>query len=328
MTWKAAFIRWQSLPRLRVSLVKQLSAARGSSVAIRHEFKLHYDSRRPQLHAFVEGIDDKTFYTSFVVRRLRGGIEYFSYDCKGKVGVLTALRELRQEYPAAEVLLFFIDKDVDNLLGVAVPDDPNLFCTDVYSIENYVSVGSAVGLLLSEVIRAESSVLDGAAVGKLFDRGISKLSRLLLPLMAWICAHRMVGGRPNLGNIRLEDVLAVDDDATVVWRRTGNRVAYFDRVCGVTTNAAVLAKARQVGRDLRRCNAPSWLRGKFAVWYVLQFARRIQEDFARQVAWSGGRGPKSLPLHSGNIVSHLVTKVREPQLLTTFLDSRVPIGYQ
>lgn len=311
-----------------MSFISLLKAARGSSVAIRHEFKLHYDSSRPQLHIFVEGGEDKAFYGSYIVRRLRPGVEFYAYECKGKKGVLQALHDLRTEHPTAEVLLFFVDKDVDDFLGVEVPSDSNLFCTDVYSIENYVAVSSVVGLWLAEALRSEQMVVDGAAVVQAFDQGIARFAEMLLPVIAWILAHRRSGAGPNLGNIRLEEMIELVDKSSARWRRQECRMRYLDRVCGVTTSSALISDARRFGRLLRQTVSPSWLRGKFAIWFVVQFVRSCEQEASRAAMDAGQRAPRWADLHAGNAVSQLVSKAREPGALRAFLDLRIPVAFQ
>lgn len=92
----------------------------------------------------LEGDDDKIVFCRWI-GRLRPGLRYEPFLCKGKRGVRQLKNSLARDLGGLDAnVYFFVDRDFDDLLGFA--DESHVFMTDMYSVENY--------LVLPEVLEA------------------------------------------------------------------------------------------------------------------------------------------------------------------------------
>ncbi len=82
-----------------------------------------------------EGLEDKTVYYIWI-QRLRD-LSYEPFPCFGKEKVLEFFKMLLRDLGDLDRgVYFFVDRDFDDLAGTQ--DDPRIFMTDRYSIENYL----------------------------------------------------------------------------------------------------------------------------------------------------------------------------------------------
>jgi Protein of unknown function (DUF4435) len=73
----------------------------------------------------------------------------------GKDQVLSLCRNLETNAEYASKILYFVDKDFDGLKGMS--PQPNLFCTDTYSVENYVVNEGAIRSILNDEFRCAAT---------------------------------------------------------------------------------------------------------------------------------------------------------------------------
>ena len=303
-----------------MSLVDLLRSARSTPASVLHEFKLYFDPARSQIHAFVEGQPDKPFYSHFISTRIPAGTRLYLYDCRGKKTVLESMDRLKKDYPQARTLLFFVDKDIDDLVGPQLGADC-LFCTEVYSIENYFLESEAIGRWLEENWRLRDVRFDFAPVLAEFERELQRFCRCMLPIMAWVVAHRLAGNKPVLTAVDIGKILQVDGDGKVVRRmNAGGRIAYLDRVAQVTTTRAVLLEVKKCIGRLRQIDALSWVRGKFSAWFFCAFVKRVEDSIRVLATEAGGTATCRIQTHENNFIECMVPKIREPAPLSIFLN--------
>ena len=199
-----------------MSLIDDLRQSRSSRVSVLHEFWTQYDPGQKRVHVFFEGHDDLAFYRPFIEQQMAVGGRLVPYRCGGKRGVYEAFDGITQRNPAIRGVLFFVDKDVDDILGKPWPTDPRIFVTDVYSIENYLVSRDSFIRFCQEAVRLgdvgfqlHSPLLDR------FDEQLSRFQRLIIPLMAWVVTMRREGQRPILTNINLGEFFEIDVECSV-----------------------------------------------------------------------------------------------------------------
>lgn len=307
-----------------MSLVEVLRRARAQPISILHEFKLYYDPNRSQVHAFVEGQPDKSFYANFIRPRLSPASRLFFYDCRGKRAVIAAMARLNEGYPEARTLLFFVDKDLDDFLVMQEEFD-SLYCTEVYSIENYLHDPIALLRWFEENLQLRDVRFDYGPLLDFFDGESNRFIEWLAPIMAWILAHREAGNRPILSSLDLGRLLSSDEGGSLS-RRTvpGGRLTYLDKVAQVATTREILRATKRWTTVLRARHPSTWLRGKFIAWFILWFIRDVEQCVLRAANEAGGSMKCQIQIHDGNLVEILATKIREPDRITLFLDRWLP----
>jgi hypothetical protein len=97
-----------------------------------------YKSTDNSIHIFHEGKDDPSFYSNYLERgRLKRQRVYY-YLFNNKKGVYFHYEKINWLKFKKNRLLFFVDKDLDDILEIKYPHDQNIFVTKYYTIENYL----------------------------------------------------------------------------------------------------------------------------------------------------------------------------------------------
>ena len=251
--------------RVRImSFVDDLKTARSGRTTVLHEFWTNYDPNRPRVHIFLEGHDDVVFYKSILEKYLEGKRPVYAYRCDGKQHVYDAFGQITAKLPHSRQILFFVDKDIDDILGQPWPTDPRIFVTDVYSIENYLVSRDAVSRFIDNFIQFRNVAFQRDAVLDQFDQQLSKFHRLVTPLMAWIIYSRRQGQKPNLSNISLSELFALSEECSIKVR-PGERAEYLTRVTAVTFPLRVSSRMLQIVNELKRLPPKRFIRGKMRV---------------------------------------------------------------
>jgi hypothetical protein len=301
-----------------VTFIDALRTARVSRVAVLHEFWTQYDPSQARVHLFFEGHDDAVFFRHFVDRYLQPRVRVFIYRCDGKSKVFEAFERIVQRFPGVKSTLFFVDKDLDDILGIPWPTDPRVFVTDVYSIENYLATRTVMQRFFRDAVRMTGVQFDEATIFEHFEAQRTRFNRLMIPLMAWILALRRAGERPNLNNINLGEVCGLTDDCRV-HARVGNRVKHLTAACGATKRGH--RQIAMVARDLSRMSSDRIVRGKFAAWFLVEFWKRLAKHLEALAREAKGKVVIRPNLERSTLVATLAPYADIPRSLELFLEA-------
>src|SRR5205823_5790279 len=120
---------------LPMSFAELLKQSRSTPVAVLHKFLTNYDPTSTRTHVFVEGVPDLAFYRAYLDQYVASDTLKM-YNCEGKIRVYETYRKIIDRFPECRRVVFFVDKDLDDITGEPWPVDPRIYVTDVYSIEN------------------------------------------------------------------------------------------------------------------------------------------------------------------------------------------------
>lgn len=173
------------------------------------EIKQHYSFNSKTLHIFVEALDDFEFY--------RKSIEfiYFEYQIKhylkkGKANVLSSYDVLDWDTYDKSRILFFVDKDYENLLGKSSKKDRNVFVTKYYSIENYLSSADIFKYTLEALFKIKSDIIVNELVLK-FEECYKKFEEQLIVLTSVILIFRKNNEHMVLENLKMDDFFHIPE---------------------------------------------------------------------------------------------------------------------
>ncbi|MFN9294453.1 MAG: DUF4435 domain-containing protein, partial [Planctomyces sp.] len=111
--------------------------------------------------------------------------------------------------------LFFVDKDIDDLVdGVAVLD---AFCfqTSWYSIEQYLCHAEMLAVVWSELFRLSMLDTRYSRVVDQYKACLNDFINAIRPVMATAVWLRRQGHRPVLANVVMDDIIKFDTDLRV-----------------------------------------------------------------------------------------------------------------
>jgi len=154
----------------------------------------------------------------------QGKVRFFI--CDGKDGVIAAYNDKRisQKISNWKRVLFFVDKDWDDLLNITkIPQSKSVFVTEYYSIENYLVNPDTVEIVWTDIYKLPQDDTRLVQVIQNFQYGYSLFVKLIRPMMAWAIAqkkkekalasaqNRKEKGL-NLNNVNLNKVFELDSD--------------------------------------------------------------------------------------------------------------------
>jgi len=301
-----------------MSFVDLLRRSRSSPVSVLHKFMTSYDPRHERTHAFVEGAPDLAFYRNYLELYVDAGTLRM-YNCEGKANVYLAYKKVVERFPDCRKTVFFVDKDLDDILGEPWPVDPRIYVTDFYAIENYVVCKEAVRRFFLDFVKIRRVEFDLEPVFQQLDSQLEAFHRALLPVMAWVVVVRRSGRRPILADVNLGGFLRFSDSG-VARRGHVPILRYLGRVTQVELRAGEWRQVRRTCRELGRLESKRYIRGKFEAWFLLGFIRQLLAKLAALAIESGGSIAVNAQLSDSNFVQLLVRAVPTPQALASFLE--------
>lgn len=138
----------------------------------------------------LEGFDDVGPYETWINRVVEAGTLKF-LPGSGKEQLL-GLRTLlaRDETGLRASVFYAVDRDFDDLLGQN--PGPDIFCTDRYSVENYVIDERVVASILRDELRLEEGSANFNAAIQAYTNNLNNLTSALIPVNFRIfCCRRL-----------------------------------------------------------------------------------------------------------------------------------------
>lgn len=258
-----------------MNLKTLLDEAKNSLAVLRHELLLSNGANA--LHCFFEGQTDESFYGTHIRSYLKAGQKMVGHCCGNKDSVYKAHADLLPKIKPPTLALFFVDKDLDDLIPIPRLADPAIYVTDTYSIENYLSNVLVIERAIGEIYRLGSGHTACAEMCKLYCTAYTQSSYFLSQLTAWILFHRRNGSRPNLNNINLDQICKISDDFAFSNNPLATVVPLLDIWTQVTTPGDYLTTYHAaLESELGTYPREKIIRGKFVLWFVVLFLRVVK----------------------------------------------------
>ena len=195
-----------------------------------HNFIVEYKKNSNTIYYFVEGKDDPHFYNRAIDYEIPVDWNKKYYIACGRDKVLDLHSRLAGTINKHQVL-FFIDRDLSELLDEELPQFDNLYITDDYSIENSICNNRTLENVLNEVFsfhNAQSA--DWDKIFSLYNETYEKFLMIIIPIMAYILFLRKnekaLNAKLNLKNFSIKDLFEINDIQPIkrisVWKNFQN----------------------------------------------------------------------------------------------------------
>jgi hypothetical protein len=301
-----------------MSFTDLLRNARSSRISVFHKFLTHYDPNSDRIFAFVEGDADEAFYRAQIQRYVPDQRKIYLYNCEGKKGVCDVYADVIKRYPKCERVLFFFDKDVDDIVSAPWPADPRIFVTECYSIENYVVSRESITRYFKDFVKIRRVDVDLDKVLAHFDEGLRTFHGLMLPVMAWIVVMKRAGSRVHLHDLDPGELFAVTDEGTFR-KEKRYAITYLLRVTQTSAGNSIWKLLRTTCSELKRLPAKAYVRGKFEAWWFIEFTRCILDGLKRVVEEANGSIRVHSQLNASTFIHLLAGGIQTPARLDAFL---------
>jgi hypothetical protein len=302
-----------------MSFTDQLRAARSRPVVPFHKFRTNYVPRSDRVYAFVEGYADEAFYRAHIQKHIPNDRDIYTYNCGGKAGVAAAFADVTKGYPQCERVLFFLDKDVDDITGKHWPMNPRIFITECYSIENYVVTKHALARYFKDYVKIGKVEIDIEKALEKFEEELAHFHAMMLPMMAWIVLMRRAGYNVVLQDINLAALFRITDDGNCRQARRRS-IQYLLKMTQVNGSSPDWKRIKATCSELRRLPPKTYIRGKFEGWWFIEYGRRMIDGLEKIVAEGGGSMKIQMPLNAGTFIQLLAAGIATPATLNSFLE--------
>lgn len=313
-----------------MSLLKLLRDARTGPSSFLHQYLLNAGKSKLAIHAFVEGQDDRSFYLPFLRSAFRGSAQLYLYVCRGKRNVYKAFDQVQPRLLAEDHAVYFVDKDLDDLIPEAFPDAEQIYVTETYSIENYLVSERSVEEVWSDSFGqapggdAFELVLDS------FNQARAAFYELSSYIAAWTIHHRRLGTRPQIANLRMDQIASLSED--LKWHQkveNGELVAVLDECCHVETTDTWYSEANQLVELTRSQDSGAITKGKHDLWFLVKFLARLRSNVEKAAAEEGRKLRVSFQITETNAVELLTPRIDTPPRLEAFLTRiRIRLGLE
>jgi Protein of unknown function (DUF4435) len=287
-----------------------------------HEFLLELKIQNKIIHAFLEGKTDESFYGSFIRRIKDDDYELKTYTCGNKDGVYYQFDQLCNRKTGNNIVLYFVDKDIEDIIPYPRNKDPKIFVTDCYSVENYIVNNEILEQVWGEIFRQRSGNEASKLILAKFTSCSNEFHRLMLTIMAWVLYHRrdieQKNNKINLDCIQLKKIYKVNEDLEFeLLIKDDGIVRLLDEQTKCNTNYALWHKHIDalIG-ELEGYPALHYVRGHNEMEFFVYFINMVKNALNKAV----GKAQKiHVELTDANAIDVLGPRVQIPNNLEEFL---------
>lgn len=299
-----------------MSFSDELKNAGSAPIAVLHEFLIQHKPDEERVHAFVEGPEDPLFYAQ-VIREFAATRPIRFYSCHGKRGVYDVFQAVTSRIGNYRHTLYFVDKDLSDVLHEIYPSDARIYVTEYYSIENYLCSVTVMQRALSEFVRIQKCTLSTDLIVTRFEEELGHFHKLMSGVMAWIICMKRLGYRPNLNNVNLSEIFEFDHNQKI--HRSRAIIAYLCKSTGVQQKGITWKTLRSIVRQNRMREPKTFIRGKYESWFFVQFLKKALEHLRIAVEGLGGSMRILVATEISNVVPLLAPRTPMPSTLFNFV---------
>jgi len=301
-----------------VSFLDSLRSSLNDKVVVTHDFLLEYNPESNIVHAFFEGKTDESFYGTFIRRLKPKKWKLCSYVCGNKDSVYYHHEKLSSRHRRNQPLLFFVDKDIEDIIPFERVLDETIYVTGYYSVESYVVSSEMLEQVWSEVFKQSSGTKESDQLIKTFKVAHDLAQEKLKEMMSWVLAHRRQGSRPNLDCIVTKGLFIIDDNLCLTFQQPSldELVQLLDERTKVETCPHTKILIDQCKEELEAHNPKEVIRGHNEMDFFIQFINKLKQVVAKE---SGNKIKANIEITKSNVLDLLGPRVLMPVQLSEFL---------
>jgi hypothetical protein len=304
------------------SFLQSLKDAGISPITSYIRFLQEYKLTDKALHLFIEGNDDPSFYTNFIKSIAGKKYELYFYNSKNKDGVYENYNKIDWTTYHKNKVLFFVDKDFSDVLGLNYISDENIFVTKHYSIENYLVNTKILKRILVDLLHiTDTDTLKG--ITTTFKQEHKIFCNQMLILTSWIIYHRSKQNNIPLSKINLNHIFSFDQNLKISRNGNPQGMKLYSYLNSKTGNAENSESWKEIKKILNQImlirKSKIHLRGKFEIWFLIAFINELMESVNSTKARGEQKLKMNINLSKSNAVEILGYRLDIPKDLKTFL---------
>jgi hypothetical protein len=299
-------------------------------------FIVFLQKQRPDtLHMFVEGPDDSSFYRQFVFDYYEDIKNIYIHPCGGKNQVYLTRQKImsrdnQPNWASSMILLYFVDKDISDILEQTYPSYSDVFVTEYYSIENYLVTEEMLLFVLMDICNFYGHQKpDFDYIQEKFKIELAKFHKIIIPTMIWGIFHKTRTSEFGFDKIQLQDIFDFNNEAELqdlLPIDLEERISFFDDMCKVTTDLGEYTVHHpNVENKIKTMNPKYYVRGKYELVFFSKFLRTIVNVLKRNGI--DVRYEEAL-MGRDNVVRTLSPRIHVmPDSIKKFLSQNIPVHH-
>lgn len=239
-----------------------------------HNFLLVYEKNAQCVYGFVEGKDDPSFYGCLIEPQLPEKWSIKLIPSGNKKKVLKSFDSFNWiDFPKNRIC-FFIDRDLQDFLNSPQPVASNIYITDGYSIENSIFKPPLLIKMLSEAYQiTQLTPEEEQFIIEILHENENIFFEAIMPLMGQILLWQRLGNKPNLNNLKLDNIFSFSQakllpiERNILLQKAANQLG---------CNLCADDKITEAENEFRSHNY-SWamVRGKYVLWFFIKQCEAI-----------------------------------------------------
>ncbi|WP_099367466.1 DUF4435 domain-containing protein [Sphingobacterium sp. 1.A.4] len=298
------------------------------------KFLTQYSRNNQIRFCFVEGHEDILFYSQFLEKYFNEENLKF-INCNGKKNVLDNYNALNWSFYDKKRVLFFIDKDFDEYILAKRTIDSNIYITDHYSIENYLTDENVLKKFIVHHCQIDNDNIITSLVEK-FRLTYTKYKEYLRKISSWMIFCRINKYNVVFNNINPSDLFKIDSNGNLIKKKLSNYSNHFeyirDKIDGDYYN---FSEIKFIYTKLAsEANDKKYIRGKYDLSFMFMFIKHLVEIQVPIVSSgvskinrkSTTKIPKpkvTIQIKEENVFQILYSKVKEPDSLVKFINNNL-----
>lgn len=270
------------------SFLDTLAAAISSPSVTLHSFLLEFKKQSKIIHAFFEGKTDESFYGTFIRNVMKDGYILKTYVCGNKDGVYYYYSHINGKDLGENIALYFVDKDIEDIIPFHREVTEKIYVTDYYSVENYIVSSVILEQIWGEIFRQGSGSVASKLVLTRFEICLREFYNFMLTVMAWVLYHRRnieskENVKLNLDCVKLKAVYRIDEELDFhILGTPDNVVEVLSSQTGCMTDMAVWNNnCKKLIEELRMFPPKHIVRGHFEMEFFVYFIHSTKSALAK-----------------------------------------------
>jgi hypothetical protein len=285
-----------------------------------HLFLIGYNPKKKVVHCFFEGKTDESFYGTAVRHLLPHGYKLKTYICGKKDSVLYHYKEIGHKTSDIQPLLFYIDKDIDDIIPISVEKSETIYETIFYSIENYIVTSESLSQVWAEIFRQSSGTTISSKLELLFNEALEEYNNISRTFMAWVLFQRRKGGvRLNLDCIKTTDLFTINNNFKLSPTFTVSDIyKYLDEKTKVNTEQTEYNEIDLCLNELSKFEVKHISRGHNEMDFFIAFFKKLKEVTSNV---DSATIKPHVEINSANVIDIMGPRIKPCASLLDFLES-------
>ena len=288
-----------------------------------HVFLLKYKKNAPVLYGFVEGKDDPMFYRYAVQGMIPAHWTIELIPSGGKDKVKNVLDAFDWSRCPENQICFFLDRDLDEICGISLPDRCNVYITDGYSIENSIVSEELFVSLLSEVFGVDTRTnIERERIIQLFRQSVKKFCRYMAPVMAQILGWKIDNVDAKLNKIDLPNMFHMKG-IEICFRGADFNEREIIEKASISIGVSPIDEGRLsilLGVIESKSEISGLIRGKYLFWMFHAMLVDAHKNVCKVIPRYSSPPKIKLSIGVKNLMLVVAPRARTPDTLRKFID--------